>query len=200
MLSDIEIRKIPLDLINPATYNPRVDLTPDTKEYKRLKKSLNEFGYADPLIWNETTGNLVSGHQRLKILKEKGLKEITVSVVHMNEPKEKAFNIALNKISGRWDDFKLKELFNEIENSIDIETIGFDTEEFNQIMKNESKDFDFIDELLQDNFVSLSTTKEYFDITFTFKTEFKDTLDKYLKENGKETLTEKIIEWVTGEF
>lgn len=40
MLSDIEIRKIPLDLINPAVYNPRVDLTPDTKEYKRLKNHL----------------------------------------------------------------------------------------------------------------------------------------------------------------
>ena len=71
---------------------------------------------------------------------------------------------------------------------------------FNKIIENETNDFNFIDELLQDDFVSLPSTKEYFDVTFTFKTEFKDTLDRYLKENGKETLTEKIIDWVTEEL
>ena len=200
MFADIEIKKIPIDLINPAPYNPRKDLKPEDTEYKKLEKSLNEFGYADPLIWNETTGNLVSGHQRLKILREKGLKEVDVSVVRMDSIKEKAFNVALNKISGHWDDIKLKDLFKELEESVDIESIGFDIDEFNKIIENETNDFNFIDELLQDDFVSLSSTKEYFDVTFTFKTEFKDTLDRYLKENGKETLTEKIIDWVTEEL
>ena len=127
-------------------------------------------------------------------------KEVDVSVVRMDSIKEKAFNVALNKISGHWDDIKLKDLFKEIEESVDIESIGFDIDEFNKIIENETNDFNFIDELLQDDFVSLSSTKEYFDVTFTFKTEFKDTLDRYLKENGKETLTEKIIDWVTEEL
>ena len=52
--------------IRPAAYNPRVTLKPGDKDYEALKNSLERFGVAEPLIVNETTGNLVAGHQRLK--------------------------------------------------------------------------------------------------------------------------------------
>lgn len=42
---------------------------------------IDKFGVLEPLVWNETTGNLVGGHQRFKILKDKGLKEVDVCVV-----------------------------------------------------------------------------------------------------------------------
>ncbi|HEM1671279.1 TPA: ParB N-terminal domain-containing protein, partial [Listeria monocytogenes] len=60
----MNIQEIEVSKINPAAYNPRIDLMPGDLEYEKLKKSIEEFGYIDPLIWNERTGNLVGGHQR----------------------------------------------------------------------------------------------------------------------------------------
>ncbi|MCK4792599.1 MAG: ParB N-terminal domain-containing protein, partial [Desulfobacteraceae bacterium] len=88
------IQKISIKKINPAHYNPRKNLKPDDSEYQKLLKSIEEFGYIDPLIWNKKTGNLIGGHQRLRILLAKGSKEIEVSVVNLPLEKEKALNVA----------------------------------------------------------------------------------------------------------
>ena len=64
----MKIQTIAVSKINPAVYNPRKDLKPDDIEYKQLLRSIDEFGYVQPLVWNKQTGNLVGGHQRLKIL------------------------------------------------------------------------------------------------------------------------------------
>ena len=98
----MKIETINISKINPAVYNPRKNLKPGDADYDKLKKSIDEFGCVEPLIWNKRTGNLVGGHQRLKILKERGDKEVQVSVVDLDDQKEKALNIALNKISGDW--------------------------------------------------------------------------------------------------
>ena len=60
----IEKKKV-ADLI-PANYNPRKDLKPGDPEYEKLKRSMETFGYVEPLIWNKKTGRVVGGHQRLK--------------------------------------------------------------------------------------------------------------------------------------
>ncbi|MEC1552061.1 ParB N-terminal domain-containing protein [Bacillus haynesii] len=98
----MNIREIPVEKINPAAYNPRIDLQTGDLEYEALKNSIKKFGYIDPLIWNERTGNLVGGHQRFKVLMENPEK-IIVSVVSLNGDEEKVLNIALNKIEGDWD-------------------------------------------------------------------------------------------------
>jgi ParB-like chromosome segregation protein Spo0J len=89
----------------------------------------------EPLVWNKQTGNLVGGHQRLKVLKEQGVKEVEVSVVDLSETKEKALNIALNKVQGDWDLPKLKDLLQEIDTGeFDIGITGFDEQELEQLM------------------------------------------------------------------
>jgi ParB-like chromosome segregation protein Spo0J len=65
-----------------------------------LLKSIDEFDCVEPLVWNCRSGNLVGGHQRLKILKARGDKHILCSIVDLSPEKEKALNIALNKIEG----------------------------------------------------------------------------------------------------
>lgn len=104
----MNIKTIPVHKINPAPYNPRIDLQPGDHEYDSLKQSIEKFGYVDPLIWNERTGHLVGGHQRFKVLMEDKPSEILVSVVSLNDQDEKALNVALNKISGQWDENKLE--------------------------------------------------------------------------------------------
>jgi len=121
------IKTISIDKINPASYNPRRDLKPDDKAYKQLVKSMDEFGCVNPLIWNEHTGNLVGGHQRFKVLLAQGIQKVQISVVNLPLEKEKALNVALNKISGDWDQNKLATLLDESCKSpgIDIEVTGF---------------------------------------------------------------------------
>jgi hypothetical protein len=68
----LNIQKIRAELLNPAAYNPRKDLKPGDKEYEKLRRSIEEFGYVEPVIWNKTTGNIVGGHQRLKVLLDLG--------------------------------------------------------------------------------------------------------------------------------
>jgi len=129
------IQKISIDKINPVKYNPRKDLQPDDPEYQKLKKSIAEFDLVEPLIWNKRTGNLVGGHQRLKILIDNGITEVDVSIVDLDEAKEKALNIALNKISGEWDLPKLKDLLQEIDTGeFDIEITGFNEDEIEKLM------------------------------------------------------------------
>ena len=111
----MKIKVVAISELNPAPYNPRVDLKPGDPEYEKLKRSMESFGYVEPLVWNERTGTLVSGHQRLKILKEQGTKSVKVSVVDLPIEKEKALNIALNKIEGRWDEDLLANLLQELE-------------------------------------------------------------------------------------
>ena len=131
----MDIQKIPINKLNPAKYNPRKDLHPGDPEYEKLKKSILEFDYIDPIIWNKRTGNVVGGHQRLKILKELGRTEIEVSVVDLDETKEKALNLALNKTGGDWDLPLLKDLLQELDTGdFDIEITGFDEEEIERLM------------------------------------------------------------------
>ena len=52
----MKIQKIKIENLNPAKYNPRKDLQPGDPEYEKLKRSIEEFGYVEPIIWNEKTG------------------------------------------------------------------------------------------------------------------------------------------------
>ena len=58
----MNIQKIKAELLNPAAYNPRKDLNPGDKEHEKLKRSIEEFGYVEPVIWNQKTDNVVGGH------------------------------------------------------------------------------------------------------------------------------------------
>lgn len=143
----MKIQKVSVIEINPAPYNPRADLQPEDPEYQKLKKSIATFGYVEPLVWNERTKTLISGHQRLKILIEQGVTEVEVSVVNYSIEKEKACNLALNKVTGRWDDDKLAVFLEELQNTpdFDIGLTGFDLPEISEILDRaeEAKEDDF---------------------------------------------------------
>lgn len=129
-----------------AGYNPRKDLKPGDRDYENLKKSILEFDYIDPIIWNEQTGNVVGGHQRLKILRDLGYEELEVSVVDLTLKKEKALNVGLNKISGDWDKTKLEDLLRELTNvDLDMDLTGFDESELDELLGTKS-------DIVEDNF------------------------------------------------
>ena len=136
----ISEKKNTADLL-PADYNPRKDLKPGDAEYEKLKRSIEQFGYVEPVIWNQTTGRVVGGHQRLKVLMDMGMTEVDCVVVAMDEEKEKALNIALNKISGDWDKDKLALLIADLQGAdFDVSLTGFEPAEIDALFKDTLKD------------------------------------------------------------
>ncbi len=144
----MNIQKFPLDQLVPDPNNPRVDLKPGDKEYDAIKASILEFDAVEPLIFNKRSGYLISGHQRLKVLKELGFSEIETVVVDLDPRQQKKLNLAMNKISGRWDELKLPNLLEELCKELDSDLVstGFTLPEIGQILdgldKSDLDDFD----------------------------------------------------------
>jgi len=160
-----EVREVEVGKLNPALYNPRKDLKPKDVEYQRIKKSIQEFGYVEPIVWNEQTGNIVGGHQRFKVLKNLGYEKILCMVVNMDLKKEKQLNVALNKIQGSWDDELLANLLAEFDaDGVNFDFVGFTDREAHKLIdeelaEEEEPEIEFTEELLEEhNYVVL-----YFD-------------------------------------
>jgi hypothetical protein len=120
-------------VIKKAGYNPR-KIT--SEEQERLQYSLEEFGLCEPLIYNERTNHLVSGHQRIALLdKDKGTKdyEIGMSVIDVDLATEKRLNVWLNQSAsqGSFDNNKLNDMIKELEISFD--ELGFPEDEVNYL-------------------------------------------------------------------
>ena len=137
----MKIEKMKTKNLIPADYNPRKDLKAGDPEYDKLKQSIQEFGYVEPIIWNKTTGRVVGGHQRLKVLLDMGVTEVDCVVIEINEDKEKALNVALNKISGDWDKDKLMLLITDLQGvDFDVSLTGFDAAELDELFKDSLKE------------------------------------------------------------
>ena len=139
----MQIIKQKINKLVLADYNPRKNLKSGDPEYEKVKRSIHEFGYVDPIIQNKQTEHVIGGHQRLKILQDEGLTEVDCVVVDFDESKEKALNIALNKISGDWDQAKLGLLISDLEASaFDVSLTGFDESEIDGDTKDDNFDVD----------------------------------------------------------
>jgi len=153
MATELRIQRIPIKKIKPAAYNPRLDLQPGDADYDKLQRSMETFGCVEPLVWNKQTCNLVGGHQRFKILLAKGATSVDVSVVDLPLAQEQALNVALNKISGDWDENRLADLLKGLAAipEFDVSLTGFDTTEFSDLLDRVSEegedDFDLADDL-----------------------------------------------------
>lgn len=146
----MRIETLPLAEVEDSYYNPRVPLQPGDPEYEQIKKSIQEYGLVEPLVYNIRTGRLVGGHQRKRVLQELGHVEAEFSVVDLDEDREKALNIALNR-GGRWDDDGLASLLDEIRGT-DAEMLavtGYTPDEVDDLLRDmEARhSTDFLDDL-----------------------------------------------------
>jgi DNA modification methylase len=153
----LEFIKLKIDQLVHAEYNPRKDLKAGDPEFEKIKNSVIEFGYCEPIICNSDY-TIVGGHQRHKVLKALGYEEVDCVLIDLDKTKEKALNIALNKISGEWDFDALAGLLEELKaDDYNIELTGFDFSEmeklFDELHKDDEPDEDEfdVDQALSDN-------------------------------------------------
>ena len=133
-MSAMEWKTLSVDTLRPAAYNPRKKLKAGDKEYEKIKNSILEFGYVEPIIVNYDM-TVIGGHQRLTVLKDLGYTEVQCVQVHIeDENKVKALNIALNKITGAWNEQLLADLIVDLQ-SADFNTdfTGFEAPEIEQL-------------------------------------------------------------------
>ena len=150
MIKTAELKMLPLSVLKPAAYNPRKKLKPGDKEYQKIKNSIEEFGFADPLVVNADM-TIIGGHQRFNVAVELGITEVPCAVVDVDKVREKALNIALNKATGVWDEKLLAELLEDLKNQdFNVDLTGFDPPEMDQLLSKlydkDLKDDDFDEE------------------------------------------------------
>jgi hypothetical protein len=128
----------------PAPYNPRAI---DDAELDNLRRSLRFFGPVEPVVVNKRTTRVVGGHQRIKAALAEGYDAFPCVWVDLDEPSEKQLNLALNRISGRWDEEALALLLAQLEQEgADLEVTGFFEEERKLILQGWQSDFEMPDE------------------------------------------------------
>lgn len=135
-IASMEIKELPLKELKPAAYNPRKKLKKGDKEYEKIKQSLLKFGYVDPIIVNEDL-TVIGGHQRLTVLKDLDYETAKCVIVDLPKEDEKALNIALNKITGQWDEALLADLLLDLQESdFNLDLTGFEPPEIDDILSN----------------------------------------------------------------
>lgn len=151
------LQVLPIHVLNPADYNPRKKLKPGDREYENIRKSIEEFGFADPLVVNSDM-TIIGGHQRLTVAIDMGYTEVPCAIVDVDKTQEKALNIALNKITGEWNKELLADLIKELQEAdFDMGKTGFEPPEIEQLFnsvhdkKITEDDFDVDAELAKPN-------------------------------------------------
>lgn len=134
----MDIIKVEIEKLNPATYNPRKKLKSGDPEYEKIKESILKYGCIQPIIINNDN-TIISGHQRLTVLKDLGHDTADCVVMVLSKKEEKKLNLAMNKISGSWDDKKLTELLKEFKED-DYKLTGFDMNEINSLFAEAEKE------------------------------------------------------------
>ena len=180
----LPIERISVDQLLPAPYNPRVELKPDMEGFKRLKRSLDEFDLVQPVVWNRRTGHVVSGHQRLGILKADGVGELDVMVVDLPLEREKALNVTLNNphVGGEWDVEKLSDLMSELAelDEVDVSLTGFDEKQLQHLSLSPDDQFS----VQQSNEEAPESYRVSFEVPVEDWEQFRQTLDQFLSSQN----------------
>lgn len=147
-MKKMKIEKIKLTDLVPANYNPRQI---SKEEKKKLENSINNFGIVEPILINLSNNRIIGGHQRFDVLFDQHLLDnniyAEVNLLRLNESygwvfpdndknlesedMEKALNLVLNRVSGDWNEEKLHQVFNDLQESgfNQMDLTGFDNSE-----------------------------------------------------------------------
>jgi len=131
----MKIEQIPIADLNPAKYNPRKI---SREELDKLVTGIRAFVLVQPIVIN-ADNTIIGGHQRVKAAEIIGMTAVPCMRVDIPADKEKSLNIALNKISGTWDQYLLGDLLQGL-SDIAVELTGFDESELKKMLDRTDED------------------------------------------------------------
>lgn len=120
-VAELEVTRVPLQKLKPHPQNPRRHPDPGTPQWEALKASLAH-DYFDPIVWNKRSGMLVSGHLRVKVLKEMGYRAADAVIVNYDERTHLARMLAANRFIGTDDEHALLEVLRDLDNQLPLST------------------------------------------------------------------------------
>ena len=130
--TDLPIANVAISDLRPDPANPR---RISDAELEALTRSIREFGLVDPIIARHDDKTVIGGHQRLLAARKLVLKTVPVVFVDLPEEKAHLLNVALNKISGEWDEELLARLLADLEGAADLTLSGFADDEVAKLLK-----------------------------------------------------------------
>ena len=159
------------------------------KQVEQIKKSIEEFGFNDPLaVWTNADGEseIVEGHGRLLAAQELGIEQLPV--IHLDrltDEQRRAYTHVHNQLTMNTE-FDLEML------QMDIDELGIDLVDFGIVGE---VSFSAIDDLMTTEFASDRTDEisDVFNVTFTFPTDSREQVEAYIKEVGKEHIVDQIV-------
>jgi len=151
MITTKEMQLVPIEKLVPYVNNAR---THSPEQINKLRSSLREFGFINPVIIDRDYG-VIAGHGRILAAKEEHIKEVPcVFADHLTEAQKKAYILADNRMAmdAGWDEELLRVEIEALQaEAFDLSLTGFDEKELSDLFKDDSDveddDFDVDGEL-----------------------------------------------------
>jgi DNA modification methylase len=132
--SPLTVVEVPIDDLRPDPANPR---RISDAQIEALTRSLQEFGFVQPVLARSEDKTVIGGHQRLIAAKRLGYKTVPVTFLDITLEQARLLNLGLNKISGDWDQELLARLLADLNAApdLDLSLSGFGDDELKKLLK-----------------------------------------------------------------
>jgi len=133
-IATVEIENVDIESLRPDPANPR---RISKEELEALTRSLREFGFVQPVLVRKADSVVIGGHQRLLAARRLGWKTVPVIFLDLSVEQSRLLNLALNRISGEWDQELLARMLADLKpvEDIDLSLSGFSEEELGKLLK-----------------------------------------------------------------
>src|SRR5450759_2679659 len=133
-LPSLSVEEVPIDLLRPDPANPRWI---GQEELDALERSIRRFGFVQPVLARREDQTVIGGHQRLVVARRLGLTTVPVTYLDLSTEQARLLNLALNKISGSWDEQLLARLLADLQSSLelDLSLSGFGEDEVRDLLR-----------------------------------------------------------------
>jgi DNA modification methylase len=133
-LPSLSVEEVPIDLLRPDPANPRWI---GQEELDSLERSIRRFGFVQPILARRQDSTVIGGHQRLVAARRLGLATVPVTYLDLSTEQARLLNLALNRISGSWDEQLLARLLADLQSSpeLDLSLSGFGEDEVRDLLR-----------------------------------------------------------------
>jgi DNA modification methylase len=133
-LPSLTVEQVPIDDLRPDPANPR-RISED--ELDALERSLRQFGFVQPVLARREDQTVIGGHQRLVAARRLGLTTVPVTWLDVTVEQARLLGLALNRISGSWDDALLARLLADLQATpdLDLTLSGFGEDEVKDLLR-----------------------------------------------------------------